>query len=100
MDNIKDVLEERSKTHGDFAFNAIISQALKNVIRLYGRDTLQFDDQMKEALEVICGKIARIIAGDPYFSDHWRDIAGYATLIQNILEGKNDNGSIRNQTEV
>jgi len=41
---------------------------------------------MQEALDVICGKIARIIAGDPYHSDHWRDIAGYATLIQNILE--------------
>ena len=86
MNNIKDILEERQKTHGDFALNAIISQELKTTIRTYSADTLGFTDQMKEALDVICGKIARIIAGDPYHSDHWRDIAGYATLIQNILE--------------
>ena len=84
--NIKNILEERSQTHGDFAINARISQELKTIIRTYSIDNAKFTDQMMEALDVICGKIARIIAGDPTFIDHWRDIAGYATLIQNILE--------------
>ena len=93
MNNIKDILEERQKTHGDFALNAIISQELKTTIRTYSADTLGFTDQMKEALDVICGKIARIIAGDPFHVDHWRDIAGYATLVQNMLKEKENNGS-------
>ena len=45
--------------------------------------------QQLEALEMICHKIARIVAGDPDFADHWRDIAGYATLVANELEAKN-----------
>lgn len=88
MDNITDILKERNKTHGDFVLNAIISQELKTIIKTHSIYTLGFTDQMKEALDVICGKIARIISGDPTFIDHWRDIAGYATLVQNILEEK------------
>ena len=92
MNNIKDILEERQKTHGDFALNAIISQKLKTTIRTYSTNTLEFTNQMKEALDVICGKIARIIAGDPFHVDHWRDIAGYATLVQNMLKEKENDG--------
>lgn len=33
-----------------------------------------------EALEMICTKIARILAGNARESDHWSDIAGYAEL--------------------
>jgi hypothetical protein len=30
-------------------------------------------------------KMSRILCGNPNEPDHWRDIAGYATLIENIL---------------
>lgn len=91
MNDIKDILKERSQTHGDFVYNAAISQELKNIIRTYSPGKSGFTDQMQEALDVICGKIARILAGDPSHFDHWRDIAGYATLIQNMLETKENN---------
>jgi hypothetical protein len=36
---------------------------------------------------MIVHKIGRIVNGDPDVTDHWVDIAGYATLIADRLEG-------------
>jgi hypothetical protein len=41
----------------------------------------------REALDMIQHKIGRILAGNPNHHDHWHDIAGYATLVANELEG-------------
>jgi len=46
-----------------------------------------FADDQWEALEMIVHKIGRIVNGDPDVTDHWVDIAGYATLIAERLEG-------------
>jgi hypothetical protein len=80
------ILAERNKTHGDWAFNALGAQALKNTVynllAKRSRDT-GLDDlspEQREALDMICVKMSRIIAGDSKHSDHWQDIAGYATL--------------------
>jgi hypothetical protein len=40
------------------------------------------------ALHMICSKLARIANGDPNYADSWRDVAGYATLVADRLEGK------------
>ena len=41
---------------------------------------------------MIAHKLGRICAGDPDFPDHYKDIAGYATLVAKELEshGKKD----------
>jgi hypothetical protein len=39
-------------------------------------------------LRMIVDKISRIVCGDPDFVDHWRDIAGYATLVADDIEGE------------
>ncbi len=36
---------------------------------------------------MIAHKLARICNGDPDYGDSWRDIAGYATLVADRLEG-------------
>lgn len=41
---------------------------------------------MKEALEMIQTKVGRILTGDPTHRDSWHDIAGYAVLIEQLLE--------------
>jgi hypothetical protein len=41
-----------------------------------------------EALDMIFSKIARIVIGDPNHTDSWIDIAGYAKLVADRLEGK------------
>ncbi len=83
--NIQEILDERRKTHGDFLVHSMISQNLKEC--LWVRDGWRRLNLMQqEALEMICHKISRVVAGDPNHADHWRDIAGYATLIVNYLE--------------
>jgi hypothetical protein len=79
-----DILDERQKTHGDFYLTAMIAQELKVVMRR-GKNWSEMDDTEREALEMIATKIGRILSGYPHEVDHWRDIAGYATLIERWL---------------
>ena len=46
-----------------------------------------FADDQWEALEMIVHKIGRIVNGNPDKVDHWVDIAGYAKLIADRLQG-------------
>lgn len=97
MTEIKDVLADRDGKYGKFADVADLAQDLKTSIRdgrVFrgelragdGRKVIRAD--MVEALDMICSKIARIVNGDPTYVDNWIDIAGYATLVANRLEGK------------
>lgn len=79
MDGLTATLVERSKTHGEYKSHARITQALKAVIRT-GDTYGQCSDHEKETLDMIAHKIGRIVSGDPHFTDHWHDIAGYARL--------------------
>ena len=89
--NINEILAERSKTHGDFKDHAKTAQQLKFTLREQSKDwQVDFSHTQQEALEMICHKIARIVAGNPNFTDHWRDIAGYATLVADELEAQDE----------
>jgi len=72
------LLTEREKTHGDYAWNAFISQKLKAVIKSAPNYT-KFNEAHRECFDMICLKLARA-ASNPDFRDHWDDIAGYAKL--------------------
>ena len=83
------MLAERGKRYGKFEDHAIITQALKT-LALGHAATLKIElaaDQA-EALEMICHKIGRIVNGDPNYADSWHDIAGYAKLVADRLEGR------------
>ena len=88
MSDVTEVLEERGSRYGPFATHAAITQQLKNVVEkhLYHRGKVLADDQ-QEALDMIFHKIGRIINGDPDYADSWVDIAGYAKLVADRLEG-------------
>lgn len=89
--DINVLLAERGKTHGDYEIHALITQDLKRVVTHHVADLdRKLDDDMAETLDMIAHKIGRIIAGNPAEPDHWRDIAGYAQLVANRLEGTND----------
>ena len=82
------VLDERGKRYGTFVGHATITQALKQIVRanlLVRNKSLKADQQ--EALDMILHKIARIVNGDPDYVDSWVDIAGYAKLVADKLEG-------------
>jgi hypothetical protein len=83
------ILDQRHRTHGTFMDVAGCSQVLKETIQLFleaGDKTLAADQQ--ESLDLICTKIARVVCGDADHTDTWLDIAGYAQLIVDRLEGK------------
>lgn len=81
------VLNERGSRYGSFIKHAVITQRLKAVMG----DTpnwIVLNDDMVEALEMIAHKIGRILNGDPTYADSWVDIAGYAQLVADRLQGK------------
>jgi len=83
------ILNARASTYGSFINVALFAQDMKEVIRSALDEqnvTLQADHQ--EALDMIASKIARIITGDSHYIDSWLDIAGYATLVADRLQGK------------
>lgn len=84
--NTNDILRERGLRYGAFVSQADLSQKFKDVL-IYGGSIDSMQPYQKEALEMILHKIARIANGDPNYTDSWRDIAGYAQLVVDILEG-------------
>lgn len=88
---IDKILAERGKTHGDFEDVAALSQDLKFLLHnSHGWSHLSI--VQREALDLICLKISRALNGDKNFIDVFTDIAGYASLVVNIM--KKTDGSI------
>lgn len=86
--SLTETLDQRAASYGLFVNQAQISQSLKRVARVFidARSRPLADDQ-QEALDMIFLKIGRIINGDPDFHDSWHDIAGYAQLVADRLNG-------------
>lgn len=85
--SIDETLAQRGSRYGPFKRHAEISQELQRVVAHYGGYRKMSDSQC-EAINMIMHKIGRVINGDPNYDDNWRDIAGYAQLIVDELNGK------------
>ena len=86
--DVDTVLDERAKDYGKFIEGAEIMQMLKRLVHNYIEERgtpLAFDQ--REAIDMIIHKLGRIINGNPDKVDHWVDIAGYAKLVAERLEG-------------
>ena len=90
VQSVAEVLEERGTRYGVFTGQARIAQSLHIVLRqgmeMAGKNTFDFAPDELEAMHMIINKIARIYNGDNHYSDSWRDIAGYATLVADRLD--------------
>ncbi len=86
--DVEAILTQRGNRYGRFIDHSGVAQRLKTVMRNHMgvRWDVMADDQ-KEALEMIGHKLARILNGDPDYADSWVDIAGYAKLVADRLEG-------------
>lgn len=90
--SVQTTLNERKNTHGDFTTQSQTVQDMKVAFRGCPLWATMRTDQ-REALDMIAGKISRILHGNPDEPDHWRDIAGYATLVENrLVHGKSHLG--------
>jgi len=86
--NVDGILNDRAKDYGKFKDGAALMQGIKRLLAEHARvhDKLFADDQW-EAIEMIVHKMGRILNGNPDKVDNWVDIAGYATLVADRLEG-------------
>ena len=86
--DVTEVLTERGSRYGSFVGHAHVTQAYKTLLlcQLEERGKQLASDQ-QEALDMIFHKIGRIINGDADYADSWIDIAGYAKLVADRLEG-------------
>ena len=83
--DIKKLIEERTKTNGDFCSHALTAQQLKAILRCSAKwGSLPY--AVKESLEMIMHKVARITNGSWEHLDSWHDIQGYSELIAKELE--------------
>lgn len=86
MTAVGKTLEERGKRYGNYLDQTSISNKIKEAMQEIPTYWDMETDQ-KDALEMIAVKISRIINGDPDYADNWTDIAGYATLVAERLDG-------------
>jgi hypothetical protein len=83
------ILNTRASNYGSFLGLSQVTQRLKAVAHQFaGQNNKTFDADQAEALDLIFTKIGRILNGDPNYVDSWTDIAGYATLVADRLQGK------------
>ena len=86
--SVDSTLHERGNRYGKFSGHSEVTQRLKIVIAGELAKRLKvLPANQQEALDMICHKIGRIINGDNNYADSWHDIAGYAKLIDDQLNG-------------
>ena len=87
--SVNTILQERALQYGTFVSLAKTAQEFKSVLyRELGSRNKRLADDQAEALDMILHKIARIINGNADHIDSWADIAGYATLVAERLQGR------------
>jgi hypothetical protein len=85
---VDETLDERAQDYGRFKDGAELMQGIKRLLADHAaKHNRTFADDQWEALEMIVHKMARIVNGNPDKVDSWVDIAGYATLVADRLEG-------------
>lgn len=86
--DVNAVLDKREEQYGSFMQSADTAVKIKGAIHnaLARNDTHMFPDQMI-ALDMIALKISRIVNGNAAHIDSWVDIAGYAKLVADRLQG-------------
>lgn len=84
-DGIDATLAERVSRYGDFAEHARITQNIKRAMH-DSPNWATMPDYMRECLEMVAHKMARILNGDFTYQDSWHDIIGYTRRVEQILE--------------
>lgn len=89
--NIREILNQRESTYGEFENNARIHNNLMCCLMSPSETipSVQFS-----ALMHITGKLARAVSGDIDYIDNWQDIAGYAQLVVDHLQKQQEQGEL------
>jgi len=99
MKELESTLTERGARYGAFKNQAGFSQDIKKAMKL--EEATKLTPSMKEALNMIAHKVGRILAGDPYHDDSWKDIAGYSWLVyEELQKGGSFKGSVEKNSSM
>lgn len=82
---IEDTLAERGSQYGSWRLQSAVTQQIKKAFA----DTPNWEklpDYMRESLDQIANKFARILSGNYTHLDNWHDTVGYARLAEDCLK--------------
>lgn len=87
--DVSKILDERGSRYGKFVDVAKATSQIQTVVysHMTSFKRTALDDDKMLALDMICHKLARIVVGDSDYVDNWVDIAGYAMLVADRLNG-------------
>ena len=89
MERTDEILADRGSRYGNYLEQASIARDIRRaVFNNMGSRAKKLAPDQHDAIHMIAVKLSRIANGDPDYVDNWRDIAGYATLVAERLEGK------------
>jgi transposase-like protein len=84
------VLDARAEQYGSFMQSSDTTIRIKGIMHnAVARNAVHLYPDQLQALDMIATKLSRIVHGNPNHLDSWIDIAGYATLVADRLQGKN-----------
>ena len=89
VSGVDKVLDEREDQYGSYMQSADTAIKIKSAMHnaIARNDLHLYPDQLM-SLDMIAVKLSRIVNGNPSHRDSWIDIAGYATLVADRLQGK------------
>lgn len=92
--NIDEILEERGARYGSdretgYRELALIAQNIKSAMR-HSPNWNKLPADMRESLEMLASKLARILNGDFNYADSWMDSIGYLKLVLERMEAQDE----------
>ena len=89
VSGVNRVLDARGEQYGSFMQSSDTAIRIKGIMHnAVARNEVHLYPDQLQALDMIATKISRIVHGNPNHLDSWIDIAGYATLVADRLQGK------------
>jgi hypothetical protein len=89
VSGVDKVLDTRAHQYGSFMQSSDTAIRIKGIMHnAVARNEVHLYPDQLQALDMIATKISRIVNGNPNHTDSWTDIAGYATLVADRLQGK------------
>lgn len=82
--DVSKTLAERGARYGQFIDHATIAQGLQEVLH-EAPNWYRLQPDVRQMMIVITDKLARILNGDPDYTDNYHDIAGYSMLVERRL---------------
>jgi hypothetical protein len=84
MNEMVDTLKERGGRYGDWRGQAQIAQNIKKAMQ-DSPNWSKLPAYMRETMDLIANKFARMLNGDWTYLDNWHDTVGYAKLAEDRL---------------